>query len=226
MKRFRLKFPQQEIELLPGKTLIGRSSACTVTIEDPLVSREHALVRVTEDEAIYEDLASRNGSKINGVLVYLPRALEHDDVIAIGKHEIRFLVVSGISPPANRVTGFMRNCSRCGLPYSAEAGACPHCASSEYIEEGPSTQQFTEPAWALEMLVEMLERAISQGRVGNIQRVVRRVMAHVDEELGAGRFVDRKTLEFLVRKAEAALPAGEALELRAWAKSLEARLRS
>lgn len=223
MQRFRLKFPKQEIELLPGNTLIGRSSACTVTIEDPLVSREHALVRVDENEAIYEDLASRNGSKINGVLVYMPRKLEHGDVIAIGKHELQFLVVSGISPPANRTTGFMRNCSRCGLPYPAETGACPHCDSSEYIEEAPSTQQFTEPAWALEMLGEMLERAISQGRAGDVQRVVRRVMAHVNEEQQRHGFVDRKKLESLVRTAEAALPEGEAEELWAWAKSLDAK---
>lgn len=223
MKRFRLKFPKQEIELLPGTTLIGRSPACAVTIEDPLVSREHARVHVTEDEAIYEDLASRNGSRINGVLVYMPAALRHGDVITIGKHEIRFSVVSQASVPKERPTGFMRSCSRCSLPYAADAGACPHCASPEYFEEPPNTQQFAEPAWALDMLVEMLDRAVAMGRSEDVQRIVRRAVSHVDEQLAAGMHVDRKQLGSLVHKAEGALPAETRAKLLAWAKSVGER---
>ena len=46
--------------------MIGRSAACHVSIEDPLVSRQHARVSIDGDSATIEDLGSRNGLLIGG----------------------------------------------------------------------------------------------------------------------------------------------------------------
>ena len=51
MARYRLRFLLQEFDLPRGTTLIGRSSECQVTIEDPLVSRQHARILIDGDEA-------------------------------------------------------------------------------------------------------------------------------------------------------------------------------
>jgi len=64
--RFRLRFQLQEIDLPQGDTVIGRSATCQVTIEDPLVSREHARIRIVGERATIEDLGSRNGVQVGG----------------------------------------------------------------------------------------------------------------------------------------------------------------
>ena len=47
--------------------VLGRSSTTDVSIDDPLLSRRHAqLTRVAEGQYILEDLASRNGTSLNG----------------------------------------------------------------------------------------------------------------------------------------------------------------
>jgi len=222
--RFRLQLLRQQIELLPGETRIGRSPTCAVTIEDPLISREHGLIRIAGDEATYEDLASRNGSRINGELVYLPVALRDGDVIRIGKHELRFLVVTEDSrSPTNRSTGVMRSCSRCGLPYSAERGACPHCASEEYIEEVPPTEPESHQGWALAMLGEMLDRAIALGRTDDAKRVLRRAAAVLEEQRANGVAIDRDELERFLQQAEKADDPAQITALLALAKGVASR---
>lgn len=224
MTRFRLQLPGQQIELLPGETRIGRSPTCAVTIEDPLISREHGLIRISDNVATYEDLASRNGSRINGKLVYLPIELHHGDIIAIGRHELRFIVVTdAIAPPPNRSTGVMRKCSRCDLPYSADRGACPHCASADYIEEGPATEKGAGHAWALEMLIELLERAISLGRTDDARRVIRRGAELLEELRASGRGVDPMALDCFLERAEQAADEAELVALRALAKAVASR---
>jgi pSer/pThr/pTyr-binding forkhead associated (FHA) protein len=62
--RYRLRFLLQEIDLPQGETLIGRSASCQVTIEDPLVSRQHSRLYIRERSR--PDLGSRSGSMVNG----------------------------------------------------------------------------------------------------------------------------------------------------------------
>src|SRR5687767_6926407 len=47
--RYRLRFLLQEFDLPRGATILGRSSDCHVTIEDPLVSRHHARIVLEGD---------------------------------------------------------------------------------------------------------------------------------------------------------------------------------
>lgn len=224
MTRFRLQLPGQQIELLPGETRIGRSPTCAVTIEDPLISREHGLIRISDNVATYEDLASRNGSRINGKLVYLPIELHHGDIIAIGRHELRFIVVTDtIAPPPNRSTGVMRKCSRCDLPYSADRGACPHCASADYIEEPPATEKGSQRFWALEMLVELLERAIALGRTDDARRVIRRAADLLKEQRATGSDISREALDRFLAQAEQASDPAEIEALRALAREVASR---
>lgn len=223
MTRFRLKFPQQEIALLAGEVLIGRSPACTVTIEDPLVSRRHARLLVSQSGTVFEDLMSRNGSRINGELACSPTLLRHDDIVSLGKHEFRFIVTKEL-PSSPRPTGLLRNCSGCRLPYPEEAGACPHCESDDFIEEAPVTEPFPEPAWALDMLNEMLMRTIALGRLDRVQLVVQRAIAHVDEHFASGGQIERKAFDAFVEAARSALSSEDARKLMAWASSVSERL--
>ena len=57
-----------------AELVIGRSSAATIQVDDPKVSREHARI-VRRDGALQlVDLGSRNGTRVNGKTVAWPVA--------------------------------------------------------------------------------------------------------------------------------------------------------
>lgn len=86
--RFWLRYRDGDIELRPGRTLLGRSAGCHVVLDDGLVSRRHAAITVTDVAAAIEDLGSVNGVYVNGERVGAPRALAAGDRIVIGKQEL------------------------------------------------------------------------------------------------------------------------------------------
>lgn len=132
--RHRLRISLQELDLPPGDTLIGRSPECLITLEDPLVSRRHARIRIDEGSASFEDLGSRNGSRINGRIVTERTRLEEGDRIRIGALELVYCLSSDSVTMVNMPTGHLRQCGSCSGSYPEEVVACPSCgavASSE-----------------------------------------------------------------------------------------------
>ncbi len=70
---------------------IGRDPASTVPLDDPTVSRNHALIRLVGREQYYLiDVGSRNGSFLNDRRVSTPKLLQSGDVIAIGSSSLIF----------------------------------------------------------------------------------------------------------------------------------------
>jgi pSer/pThr/pTyr-binding forkhead associated (FHA) protein len=63
--------------------VLGRTNA-DITIQDPLISRRHAVVRAVDSAIEIEDLGSLNGTIVNDERIQSPRRLEHGDVIALG----------------------------------------------------------------------------------------------------------------------------------------------
>src|SRR5579862_8840021 len=62
---------------------IGRDKGNVLVIDEPAVSRQHCLVRGAEDGYRIRDLASRNGTYVNGMPVK-ERALHNGDQIQVG----------------------------------------------------------------------------------------------------------------------------------------------
>lgn len=198
MARYRLRFQLQEVDLAPGETLIGRSLECQVTIEDPLVSRQHARILVTGDDATIEDLGSRNGVKLNGLTVRTAALLKDGDRLRIGTRE---LVVSRLDPAAAathaRATGILRLCAHCRLPYPRELLACPNCESTEQTDEETLSGGFNtarQQSWGIELLLEALDRALSLERWADAVRVLERASAQIEEMLATDAPVDPKHL--------------------------------
>src|SRR3954470_16488881 len=112
LPRFRLRFLLQEIDLPQGDTVLGRSATCQVTIEDPLVSREHARIRISGERATIEDLGSRNGVQVGGTTLERVHVLQDGERVRIGAQEMVFCTGSPMaqSPMGSRTTGFMCHC--------------------------------------------------------------------------------------------------------------------
>jgi transcriptional regulator with GAF, ATPase, and Fis domain len=80
------------IELPEGEVTLGREPTNALPVVDPSVSRKHCLLRREEDGRFQvKDLASRNGTVVNGVTVR-EQWLRHGDEIAIGDSVFLFLL--------------------------------------------------------------------------------------------------------------------------------------
>lgn len=67
-----------------GEYMFGRGPECEVRPNSDLVSRQHCLVQVTDDNVSIRDLGSMNGTLVNDQLVIDARPLAHGDRIQIG----------------------------------------------------------------------------------------------------------------------------------------------
>lgn len=189
MSRFRLRFLLQEFDLPPGDTLIGRSPECQITIEDPLISRQHGRIIVQGGVATFVDLGSRNGSRVNGRPVGDPVLLVDGDRVRLGAQELVFLKVDS-DPRAIRATGAMRLCSRCKTPFPEGPQACPHCGHSiTAVTEEDTVSGIGVPVrrgWILQMLGEVLERALRTEKLSEADRLLKRAAEETEDRLRLG----------------------------------------
>jgi hypothetical protein len=197
--RFRLRFLLQEFELSPGDTFIGRSHDCQITIFDPLISRRHARIRVVAEQAVLEDLGSRNGCRVNGSIIRGAHTLGVGDRIRIGKHELVFGEVTPLSPtPRERQTGSLVFCASCDNVYSGEMGMCPSCGSEKAVNEETRSGVFDEEgreSWALDLLLELFQKAMGSNRTDEADRVMRQAMTALEAQLKSGSRMEPSRLE-------------------------------
>jgi hypothetical protein len=186
--------------------VIGRSLDCNLTIEDPLVSREHARIVIDESGERVEDMGSRNGVRVNGVQIKGPTPLNDGDRVRIGTQDFVFCRVDLAGKGHSKTTGVLRLCSKCHLPYPRESVSCPNCEATEQPDEETLSGSFgneSQTSWSVQLLVEALERALSLGRVQDAERIVRRATAQVEEVLLSGGTVEPKALAALATQAVA-----------------------
>src|SRR5262245_49910589 len=86
---YRLLLQDREVALRPGENLLGRVEEGVAWIDAPTVSRRHARILVEEDQAIIEDLGSKNGTFVRGQRVVGPTPIVHGDVIRLGRVSIK-----------------------------------------------------------------------------------------------------------------------------------------
>ena len=87
--------PAELIDLASGERFpleesvtVGREG-CDIVLKDELVSRRHAVIRVTASGLEIEDLGSRNATFVNGEQLRAPRALQPGDTVEIGDVRLR-----------------------------------------------------------------------------------------------------------------------------------------
>jgi len=98
--RLALMIGGRTIQLREGENLVGRAPDAVVQIDEPSISRRHAIIRVSGDRAEVEDLQSKNGTFVGEERVDAPRELRDRDLV-------RFGTVCGTfrsAPPASTLT--------------------------------------------------------------------------------------------------------------------------
>ena len=81
----------QAIPLEDGETIVGRSPSSAISVPDRSVSREHCVVRCSEEGIEICDLESRNGTFVNGLRVR-ERVLADGDEVTIGEVVFQFRI--------------------------------------------------------------------------------------------------------------------------------------
>ncbi len=77
------------IELGKGRVIIGRADA-DVVLEDPEVSKKHTVLEAfSRDNVFVRDLASTNGTFVNGVQIN-SRKITDGDIIRVGSTKLKF----------------------------------------------------------------------------------------------------------------------------------------
>ena len=83
-----LLHPEREFRLARGENVVGRDPTADVFIPSTSVSRHHAVITTDEETAIVADLKSKNGTRIDGVLITTPAPLRSGCVVSFGAIEV------------------------------------------------------------------------------------------------------------------------------------------
>jgi len=78
-----------EVELSRPVTVVGRHPGSDIVIDHPAISGRHMLFRVVNRTVYVEDLASTNGTKVNGIAIS-HQVIHHLDLVEVGRHKIHF----------------------------------------------------------------------------------------------------------------------------------------
>ncbi|OZV78521.1 FHA domain-containing protein [Micromonospora echinospora] len=103
--------------LRPGPLVIGRAPTVDIVVDDPHLSRRHAVVRSEGDMVILNDLGSTNGTWLNDRRIFDVEPLTDGDVIRLGRTELRFFDPGvALTDPVGLSFGVMRRHQRATLP--------------------------------------------------------------------------------------------------------------
>jgi DNA-binding winged helix-turn-helix (wHTH) protein len=98
-RRCWLVWDDQTFPLVDGDNVVGRDPRSAVWVDASGVSRRHARIRVADDQALLEDLGSRNGTLLREANVTAPTSLEDGDVIRVGSVTLKFRMWSAERAP-------------------------------------------------------------------------------------------------------------------------------
>ncbi|MBK7052720.1 MAG: FHA domain-containing protein [Rhodoferax sp.] len=80
----------KEVQLTKDRTTLGRRPYNDIVIDNLAVSGEHAVLQMSGNEVIIEDLNSTNGTYVNGKAAK-KQALRNGDSVEVGKYKIKFV---------------------------------------------------------------------------------------------------------------------------------------
>jgi hypothetical protein len=72
--------------------IIGRDPACNFTINDQTVSSQHARLSYHQNQWWLEDLASTNGTFLNGIQVTTPVVITDGDLLRLGQVGVKISI--------------------------------------------------------------------------------------------------------------------------------------
>ena len=190
----RLRYLAHDLEVPEGQFAIGRSSECQLSLDDPLVSRRHAVLVVRGDTVEVEDLGSRNGVLINGVRVEKPTRLVDGDILTVGQQQ---LTIAGAKAGPQPETAPRRRALHPTMPLVADTVVAVEDAHSDPEEDASTTDDETrfhlvtqsqteqpdKRVHALSLIGSVADKALALGRPEEAERLLRRPLEALVERI-------------------------------------------
>lgn len=173
--RFRLRYLHHDLELTEGPFVIGRSASCQLSLDDPLVSRRHAILVVAEDVVTIQDDQSRNGVTVNGVQVSEKTTLSPGDRIVIGSQELVLLGPDNDAKAPRRMTFGNRTLPKIpSLTPPEDPHPSPTIAPAAPVSglEMDPNPTLVRKAQAFALLSGVAEKALALGRAEEAERLL------------------------------------------------------
>jgi predicted component of type VI protein secretion system len=191
---FRVRYLAHDMELPVGEFVIGRSADCQLSVDDPLVSRRHAVFRVTRDGVIAADLGSRNGVLVNGVKIDGPRDLADGDKVLIGSQELTLYKVDEQKPRARMDDEYRRSTQTLGALNIGE----PQAPAEPLVDD---TVIPTKNVNSFRLLAGVADKALAMGRAEEAERILHALLVDIRAKAQQGRLPEAEILEQAARYA-------------------------
>lgn len=179
--RFRLRYLHHDLELSEGQFAVGRNASCQLSLDDPLVSRRHALLTVSDGGVTIEDLESRNGVIVNGQKIGGKVTLAAGDRILIGAQELTLL--QGRDAARETASAAIGKRTLPKVPTAADRSS-PDLQIPSHDDPEPS---MIRRADAFNLLGSVAEKALAMGRADEAERLLASALADVIEASRAGK---------------------------------------
>lgn len=95
---------ERRIALLEGENIIGRDPDVNVWLDFATVSRRHARLLLTSTGTVLEDLASKNGTSVDGTRITTSHALRNGQQFTCGRIEMTYRESSAGLPTATELS--------------------------------------------------------------------------------------------------------------------------
>ncbi len=193
---FRLRYLQHDFELSPGRFLIGRSTECQLSLDDPLVSRKHAMLVVADSVVEVRDLGSRNGVVVNGQRIERPTRLKDSDKILIGSQEIVVLSRTGSVRPSPAPPRLSTE-TMTSLPNVHADNTSPKMILENVPppENAGSDSTATSNKDAFKLLGGVAEKSLALGRAEEAERLLNNLLERVLHAARTGSEFDASLLD-------------------------------
>lgn len=195
---FRLRYLDHDLELRPGEFLIGRSEECHLSLDDPLVSRRHAMLVVTEGSIEVRDLGSRNGVLINDRLIAGEGQIDDGDTLTIGNQRLTLYRRGHRRPTEAPPASFRRKSAT--LAHMPAVVVEPHSS--------PNSGDVSKRIDSLQLLGALADKALALGKYEEAERILASALFDTLEAMRRGQPVPATTIELAGRYATKLAGAG------------------
>ena len=103
---------ERRIALMDGENIIGRDPDVNVWLDSATVSRRHARLVVTSTGTVLEDLASKNGTSIDGTPITASQPLRNGQRFACGHLDMTYRESGASAPTATQLSRIVELPSR------------------------------------------------------------------------------------------------------------------
>jgi pSer/pThr/pTyr-binding forkhead associated (FHA) protein len=189
--RYWLEHAGHAFELRQGPVVVGRSSDCNLVVDDALVSRRHAQLRVEGGSVFVEDLGSANGVLVNDERIDGRRELQPGDRIGIGKQQL----VIRVRTTASRPSGEPRRTwdrTVSGMDMEDLLEHSPTQTNVSATERGDGT---------LDLIAGVVDKVLALGRADEAERMLTMRLHGLLEAAQARRAISSRSAEGAARYA-------------------------